>query len=314
MIIAGVANMDALDTLIEIASPEICFDAYHEIEGRFSTTHRKRMHACCSLIFVLEGGCGVLLDDEDTVWLSAGDFLLVNNNDSFHVVSRDTDFPDSPAYGAVGDVEMEMMRSSTKCESKVLCASVIGTKGATLTFSQLLPDRLLLPSSLVSLRSPFPRMVRMLNSDLGKDGGAPWPITGTFIKCALVLAFREMILLNYSRCRLLSLCAHPTLCRYVFSMINDPQRGWSLESSPSRFFEACEREVIEISGFTSATISTLLRILMSFPLLTSSRKTILQIGVMMGYGSAAEYSHAFSDCVGGAPDNFRIPREGSCFP
>jgi hypothetical protein len=306
--------MDALDTLLKIASPEICFEAYHAFEGRFSATHRKRMHACCSLIFVLEGGCGVLLDDEDPVWLSDGDFLLINNNDSFLVVSKDTEFSDSPVYGAVGDVEMEMMRSSTKCESKVLCASVIGKKGATSTFFKLLPDRLLLPSSMVSLRSPFRRIVRMLNSELGKEGGAPWPITGTFVKCALVLAFREMILLKYSRCGLLSLCAHPTLSRHVSSMINDPQRGWSVESSPSIFFEACEREVIEISGFTSATISTLLRILMSFPLLTSSRKTILQIGVMMGYGSAAEFSQAFSDCVGGAPDNFRIPREGSCFP
>jgi hypothetical protein len=299
--------MDALDTLIKIASPEICFEAYHAFEGRFSATHRKRMHACCSLIFVLEGGCGVLLDDEDTVWLSDGDFLLINNNDSFHIVSNDTEFLNSPAYGAVGDVEMEMMRSSTKCESKILCASVIGTKGATSTFFKLLPDRLRLPFSVVSLKSPFRRMVRMLNSELGKEGGAPWPVTGTFVKCALVLAFREMIFLNYSRCGLLSLCAHPTFSRYVSSMVNDPERGWSLGASPGILFEASEREVIEISGFTSATVSRLLRILMSFPLLTSSRKTILQIGVLMGYGSAAEYCESFRDCVGGAPDNFRIP-------
>ncbi|WP_160105640.1 cupin domain-containing protein [Pseudomonas izuensis] len=263
---------------------------------------------------ILEGACGVLLEDEDEVWLSAGDFLLINNNDSLRIVSKDTGLPETSPYGAVGDVEMEMMRSTPKYESKVLCASVIGTKGATSTFFKLLPDRLLLPSSLVAVESPFRRMVNLLNSELAKEEGTPWPVTGAFVKCALGLAFREMIHLNYSRCGLLSLCAHPTLSRYVSSMINDPQRGWSLEASPGVFYESSEREVIEISGFTSATISQLLRVLMSFPLLTSSRKTLLQIGVMMGYNSAAEFSQAFKDSVGGAPDNFRIPREGSCFP
>lgn len=303
--------MDVLDALLKIAAPEIRFEAYLAFEGEYSSTRKIRTNDCCSLVFVLEGGCDVVFEDDDAVWMSAGDFLLINNNDAYSVVSPAAEHQDQPSAAEKPD---DIGKANRPSAGKILCASVVGGNGAVTAFFKLLPDRILLPSSAQSSASPVIRMVKTLHSEVIKKGGGANPIMESFLKCGLILALREMIQLNYSRCGLLSLCGHAMLNRYLCSIVEDPRRGWSLGASEASDHEFSEAEVIEISGFSAATILSLMRVLISFPFLTASKKTILQIGAMVGYNSAAEYSRVFADCIGGPPENFRMPRFSSFRP
>lgn len=295
--------VDPLSQVIALLKPRAVFSKVISGAGRWGVRYTQfGLPSFCAL---LEGSCLLSVDGEETLTLTAGDFVLLPTTPGFTMTSLEPGTPvPIDARKAAMDTSGSEIRHGTRGgrpEVRML--------GGYFEFDS--PDSAMLVSLLPAVlhvrgSQKLPLLTQLVREEsLERRPGRELVLT-RLVEVLLVEALRTTSG-EEAPPGLLRGLADKRLAAAFRHMHGDPARGWTVEQlarksalSRSAFFDRFNRAV----GMPPMEYLLSWRMALAKQLLRGDELAISEVAERVGYGSASTFSTAFSRHVGQPPGKF----------
>jgi AraC-like DNA-binding protein len=251
---------------------------------------------------ILEGGCQLTVDGEETVHAEAGDFLLFPAARHLRVASRapPAESDESP-FVALGNGEFRVGAPDAPIDVRML----IGYCSFASPDADLLVP--LLPQ-LVHVRCAG-RLAQLVKL-VGDESRAQLPARDVVLSRLLEVLFIEALRSTAEAATSQGLArglADPRLAHAIRAMHEQPSQAWTMADlakeaalSRSAFFERFKRKV----GVAPMAYLLMWRMALAKQLLRQNESRIAEIAERVGYRSVSAFSVAFTRCAGQSPAHY----------
>lgn len=310
--------MDTLSRLIDLARPQASLDLRCLFAGPFAVEHTSEAPGIAPFHLVLDGECVVeTARDRAPLHLRRGDFLLFPRGCAHRLRDRAA----APLHDAVPftlshDGVLPLRHNGTSqgaAELDLLCGRFVYAHGPAALLLGSLPDPLHVSLPGAHAQGALQTLIAMMRGEAERREPGALAIVTALSHALLALALRahssDADTANpASTPGVLALLSDARLRASVESMMNEPERAWTIASlgdvaAMSRATYA--RHFNERAGVTVMDFLTHLRMAIASDLLLRTQRSAADIGMAVGYQSEAAFGKAFQQSTGITPGRYR---------
>lgn len=302
--------MDTLSQLLYLSQGQLQLDVFCQMKGHFSLPHVSSVEHETIFHLVLSGQCYVQIEKSAPIVLSEGTFLMLNRRQSHTLWSGERDIEPPPfLHKNNGFLPVKYTKSEDQTQHvDLLCGRMAYAKGSGLLLLNGFPDMVvanLVEMPGLTVLNLFSQLLR--EEAINANQGAAAILNG-LAQTLFAFALRVYGQKPDINSSWLALLAEPRLSRVFNSMLNEPQKGWTLDSlanvasmSRATFVRQFKATANTIPGEVLQSI----RMLKALSLLQQNKYTLSDIAERVGYQSEAAFSKAFKSVFNCRPGQWK---------
>nr|WKF61569.1 RCS-specific HTH-type transcriptional activator RclR [Paraburkholderia busanensis] len=322
--------MDMLSRLLDLARPQASLDLRCLLSGGFDIDHAPLEAGIAPFHLVLGGACLIEADDGTELPLRTGDFVLFPRGAAHRVrdVARSSvTTPITQSHDGMlpvrqsgngksnGNSKASANHETTNTRAAdvdLLCGRFLYAPGSSALLLNALPDPFHVSLEGTQALGSLQTVTDLMRTEAERRQPGALAIVTALSHALFTMALRVHGERNASGSGVLTLLADARLGASVQSMLNAPERAWTIAelgdvAAMSRATYA--RHFNERAGMTVMDFLTQIRMTIACDLLRRTQRSAAEVGEMVGYQSEAAFGKAFQQSVGVTPGRYRRRRE-----
>lgn len=303
--------MDPLSRLVALLAPRGRMDLRCLFGQAWSAPHQAIGPWRAPFHIVLRGECELLLTpSKKALQLRSGSLLLLPRG-AAHELRGVSERKLTPIRSRGGDELLTLktnVRGAAQADVEILCGELEFAGRRRSVLLEALPEALLVEFGRKEEFAWLESLVQLMSREVAARRPGAAAIVAELSGTLFTLAVRAHLELQPQLGGLLGLLANPRLGPALQAMLDEPQKGWTVESLARRCNlsrASFAREFSRHSDLAPLQLLTALRMELAAQLLSRGGQDTASVGEAVGYRSEAAFNRAFGRFAGTTPGRFK---------
>ena len=299
--------MDALSSIIDVASIRGSLDLRCQMAGRFTIPHERAEPGEAIFHLMLAGAAQIKVTGGPALKLVAGDLVLLPRG-AAHALRGIGKHAAPPVHLDSTGPLLKRVNAEDGAEMDLLCGRFSYTHGPADLLMTALPDVLHVSLTSEDSIDAINGVVGLLRTEVMHMRSGALAVVTSLMQVLLVMALRIYTQREHISPSLLGLLGDPRLSTAILSMIRKPYEPWTVEAlakvaNMSRATFA--RQVSEKGAMSPMDLLTTIRIHLSCGLLQTTDLVLADVAERVGYQSGSAFTKVFRKRMGMTPFAYR---------
>jgi AraC family transcriptional activator of mtrCDE len=302
--------VDPLSHLVGLLDPRGRMDLRCLFGQAWSAPHQPAGPWRAPFHIVLRGECELLLAPAKPVLRLGPGSLLVLPRGAAHELRGASAQPATPIRSRGGELltVKTNLAKAAQADVEILCGELEFTGRRRSVLLEALPEVLLVEFGQRGEFAWLESLVQLMSREVAEGRPGAAAIVAELSGTLFTLALRAHLESQPELGGVLGLLANPRLGPALQSMLEEPQKPWTVESLARRCNlsrAGFAREFARHSGLAPLQLLTALRMELAAQLLARGGQDTASVGEAVGYRSEAAFNRAFARFAGTTPGRFR---------